>query len=723
MTPEEKDFQKRAFQAVKAEPLEAGDARYVELTAVRGGEDPVARMARTIELSGEESVQLFAGFPGTGKTTELRRLERSLSEAGHRTFYYPVLPREMVFSGRTTPTTLIEEAEALDDAFRAFKVGDGDVLIIDNAEHIWGYRLSAHAIQDALMTLLSGTVARKAHVVCTVPHLQGRSQDAILHVLYDVRVRGIDHSRQEEGVRALAGVLAARFEIGRLMGEVAQEEVVQASGGRLAHLMFLAREIVLNAKVFPVTSDVVGVAIAKLRDEVLSFGENDVPSLATVARTRKLTADASRALVAYRNGREWYDVHPLLRDKVLADAREPTPHPTPVGPEAAPPSPKPERAPVTLTPDMRVTLVVENYRALRRVRWTLPRGVSAIVGPNGSGKTTLLDIPALLRQALTHDLRRAIDSRGGTGNIRNQQAERDACVLAGVELDELAWQIDLSPKAGAFDPNFAEKAIFAGGLMFDAADRASAQHHPEDARPLLRRFSEEDAGTVLRPLVALLEGYRLYGTYDVLSIRENGSQASSDKHLHADGRNIFSVLRNWRDRKETRPRWDFVITSLKEAFPDTFEDLDFETAGQTISGRIVTPSAAEPLPTYFAANGWLIALLHLAAVASTEPAGVVAIDEVENGLHPFAIRALIEAMRTWSAQTGISVVLATHSPVVLDQFKEEPDHVFVMEPGRDVQPQRLDELHDPEWLAHFSLGNLYAHEEFGAQHLVTDRIA
>ncbi len=115
-------------------------------------------------------------------------------------------------------------------------------------------------------------------------------------------------------------------------------------------------------------------------------------------------------------------------------------------------------------------------------------------------------------------------------------------------------------------------------------------------------------------------------------------------------------------------------------------------AGQTVSGRIVAPQPDVRISTYFAANGWLMALLHLTAVASTGTAGAVAIDEMENGLHPYAIRQLIEAMRRWADQTGISIVLATHSPVVLDQFKAEPDHLFVMEPGREEAPIRLDEL-------------------------------
>ena len=52
--------------------------------------------------------------------------------------------------------------------------------------------------------------------------------------------------------------------------------------------------------------------------------------------------------------------------------------------------------------------------------------------------------------------------------------------------------------------------------------------------------------------------------------------------------------------------------------------------------------------------------------------------------------------------------------MVLDQFKEEPDHLFVMEPGRDVLPVRLDEVRNREWLAQFSLGDLYKAGDFGA---------
>ena len=51
----------------------------------------------------------------------------------------------------------------------------------------------------------------------------------------------------------------------------------------------------------------------------------------------------------------------------------------------------------------------------------------------------------------------------------------------------------------------------------------------------------------------------------------------------------------------------------------------------------------------------------------------VAVDDFGNDLHPFAIRALTEALRDWSEERQLVVCLASHSPVLLDEFKEEPD--------------------------------------------------
>jgi hypothetical protein len=77
------------FNAVDpARPLESGDPRYVDCTAVRGNEDVVKQLYETITWSDQITAQLFTGHRGCGKSTELLRLKQRLEEAGYAVIYF-----------------------------------------------------------------------------------------------------------------------------------------------------------------------------------------------------------------------------------------------------------------------------------------------------------------------------------------------------------------------------------------------------------------------------------------------------------------------------------------------------------------------------------------------------------------------------------------------------------------------------------------------------------
>lgn len=703
MTPEDRQFLKEAYQALADKPLEPGNPYYVPLHGLSPGDDVVEALKRTIEFSADRSRQYFCAHSGSGLSTELWRLEEQLIAEGY----------EVVYWGPNDTPDFIDHLLAGYHSQRS-----NIVLVIDN---IQGYEdeLSHgihchHIIYNAQASYepssLSKTDAPLGYSVRFLPtpsvrHPNGNPDTHVLNLFKTL--------------------LSKRFDWMRLFGQPAPiEKLILMSGGNLRELFGFLREIIVHTESLPVDSALIDKVLEQRRQQLLPLEEASLKPLAQIATTHELIAFPSAdklldsgLIILYRNDRIWFDIHPLIRDYVLEKAGEQlTSPPQPALAPTPPNSPSPERA--ILDPSMRLSLIAHNYRALRHVHWTIPRGVSALVGPNGSGKTTLLGLPELLSHALGYDLRIAVDHRGGPGDLKNALAEHDAPLILGAQLDNIRWQLELSPKGasqtGLLQSERAED--LQGNLIFDRNKTLPGLSIlPGDTRLLLSRFAELRDGAALRPLHSLLKGYRAYIGYDLADIRQNGSQNSSDDYLHTNGRNIFSVLRVWRDRAATLPRWEFIRDSLRLAFPDTFYDLDFEVAGQTISGRIRSPIPDIHCSTYYAAQGLLVALLHLTAVASAEPAGIVAIDEVENGLHPYAIRRLIEAMRNWADTHGISIILATHSPVVLDQFKDSPAKLFVMEPGRETTPTRLDELHNPEWLAHFSLGDLYAHEEFGAQ--------
>ncbi|MHC4370149.1 MAG: hypothetical protein ACYSW8_21265 [Planctomycetota bacterium] len=83
---------KKVYQAFDPSPLEAKETDlYVDLDAVRGGDEPVNKLAQTIKLSESTTTQLFAGHIGSGKSTELRLLQKQLEDDGYFVVFCQIL--------------------------------------------------------------------------------------------------------------------------------------------------------------------------------------------------------------------------------------------------------------------------------------------------------------------------------------------------------------------------------------------------------------------------------------------------------------------------------------------------------------------------------------------------------------------------------------------------------------------------------------------------------
>jgi hypothetical protein len=91
LTPDELRFLKAVHGQFDDKPLQPGDARYEPLYQVFGDIDPVALMQRHIVFNDPESIQLFSGFRGSGKTTELLRLKGQLEASGYFVLYADAL--------------------------------------------------------------------------------------------------------------------------------------------------------------------------------------------------------------------------------------------------------------------------------------------------------------------------------------------------------------------------------------------------------------------------------------------------------------------------------------------------------------------------------------------------------------------------------------------------------------------------------------------------------
>jgi predicted ATPase len=350
------------------------------------------------------------------------------------------------------------------------------------------------------------------------------------------------------------------------------------------------------------------------------------------------------------------------------------------------------------------------------VEWS-PHGVSCLVGPNGSGKSTLVLVLRFLRAVVEHGPARALAMIwGGSHNLRYRGAPDEEPIEIRVAVDGLAWQLELSASGELLTEILHRQGqeIFAHGpehilryrgqsvgmAGYSLALRLLADTRPED---------EE-----IQRIHAFVRGVGGFHDPDLYGLRIQGSQSSDDIALRSRCQNLFTMLKSWRLRRQDHHRYEFVLNGLRAAFPGLCEDIDFDEAGQTIVVRNYRPGEEAPIPIGQEANGLLACMAHLAAVASAEPGTAIAIDEPENALHPLAIREFLRRAEQWATWHDITILLTTHSPVILNHFQGAPDKIFVMEPRDGPMPVALDRHKNPDWLADFALGDLYAQGDFGA---------
>lgn len=104
----------------------------------------------------------------------------------------------------------------------------------------------------------------------------------------------------------------------------------------------------------------------------------------------------------------------------------------------------------------------------------------------------------------------------------------------------------------------------------------------------------------------------------------------------------------------------------------------------------------------------------LRVVAQAREGAVIPFDHPEEGLHPFAIRVMIDAFKEMVEQKNLTIIIETKHPEVLDGFKDDEDHVYLLghTPGKLITLASL--FHEDE-LPLTNIGERFLRERFCPQ--------
>ena len=389
---------------------------------------------------------------------------------------------------------------------------------------------------------------------------------------------------------------------------------------------------------------------------------------------------------------------------------------------------------------MKITrLQVRGFRSLSDLDWE-PGDLNLLIGPNASGKSNVLRVLEMLSDSASGKLGDYVQSEGGMlPLVRDGQADAIATQVKTSPIDEwrdpvrdsLTYKLTLAHLKGTSTYRIQDELLgnfyrvemgekpepfkllerkLMRAVVFD--DQEHRLEAPEES------FTENETllSAAAGPLTAneIIPAYRRrvaeWCVYQDLHTNRDApirqaAVARPDRRVEPHGQNLVPVLHTLYSGNRDFERE--VDAAMKAAFGDEFEKLVFPPAAdQRIQLRVRWKSLRREQSAADLSDGTLRFLFLLAVLANPDPPALVAIDEPETGLHPAMLPIVAEY--AVQASTRTQVILATHSPSLLDAFTDCVPTTTVVEwlDGRTTLSVRSgDDL--AYWLKEYSLGELY----------------
>jgi predicted ATPase len=321
----------------------------------------------------------------------------------------------------------------------------------------------------------------------------------------------------------------------------------------------------------------------------------------------------------------------------------------------------------------------KNFKALRDALLPLSR-FTLIVGPNGSGKSTAMQAFEFLRNPDNFDLDEIT-----TSDLR---AVSDAQVEIIVTL-----KVDNHKVIGSAGQNRTKGVRRIQSLEFQ---------NPTD---------KLDEG-LLYGLRDMLRSSMVF-SFDAKAIAAP-VQLRPNIELESNGANLVGVLDNLRDREPER----FVALNeeLGRWLPE-FDRILFETPSQGQRAfSLRTKFNRHPIKADDLSHGTLFALAFLTLAYLPKPPSIVCFEEPDRGIHPRLLREIRDGMYRLcypedygDKRDPVQVIATTHSPYMLDLYKEHPEEVVIAQ--KDSHGTTFERLSDKpdydEFLQEAPLGEVW----------------
>jgi predicted ATPase len=368
------------------------------------------------------------------------------------------------------------------------------------------------------------------------------------------------------------------------------------------------------------------------------------------------------------------------------------------------------------------TINIHNFKALQDVQIVNIPSLCIIVGANGSGKSTLFDVFGFLKDCLTYNVTRAMQSRGGFAELISRSKNGEDIIV------ELQYRINITEverlvtyrlelglhngkpcvkreilrykRGAAGSPyHFLDFSLGKGYAITNEEDFSKTDETLNREEQTLEsvdilaikgvgQFQRFKAANALRQLI---EGWHV-SDFHINMARGSKDAAGYGDHLSVSGDNLQIVASNlFENHKDI---FNIILEKMKRRVPGIGSILPESTADGRLLLKFQDGSFKDPFIDRYVSDGTIKMFAYLVLLHDPNPHPLLCIEEPENQLYPKLLLELCEEFREY-ARKGGQVFISTHSPDLLNAAQIE--EVFWL--GKEKGYTRINRASEDEQIS------------------------
>jgi predicted ATPase len=354
------------------------------------------------------------------------------------------------------------------------------------------------------------------------------------------------------------------------------------------------------------------------------------------------------------------------------------------------------------------SVTIRNYKTLQDIHLKDIPSFMVIVGANGTGKSTLFDVFGFLRDALTGNIRQALDARGRFPEVVTRGHENESISIelqVGMEITGFSRLVTYHLEIGSEEgrPVVLREFLrykrgrygapyyfldFRKGTGFAIANEEDFSKKDEElnreeqqlespdilAIKGLGQFQRFKAASALRQL---LENWHV-SDFHISAARGRKEATGVTEHLSETGDNLPRVAQYLYENH--RDVFSKILSRMRERVPGISGVEPELTQDGYLILRFRDGTFRTPFLDRYVSDGTIKMFAYLVLLHDPRPHPLLCIEEPENQLYPKLMSELAEEFRDY-ARRGGQVMVSTHSPDLLNAIRLEEVFWLVKKDG------------------------------------------